>query len=156
MEVITILEVERRRRGLSATELARRMKVAKSTVSAIERQRREPSSTFKISAAAALGVDVRDLWPEFFALAREPGDDGLLRAGDKLIAYSSRTRARSAASHLGKLTGAGFSVRGPRPAEALAAEVGVFPGELRIALVLDPEAEALVDVARSLSGAPGR
>jgi transcriptional regulator with XRE-family HTH domain len=156
MSVITILEVERRRRGLSATELARRMQVAKSTISAIERRRRAPSSRFKARAAAVLGIDVGDLWPHFFTLVRDVGDQSRLRAGDKLIAFSSRCAARSVASDLRKLAGVAVTVRGPFPAEALAAEEEVFPSELTAHLVLDPQDDALIEIARWLNGERGR
>jgi transcriptional regulator with XRE-family HTH domain len=156
MSVITILELERRRRGLSATELARHMRVAKSTISAIERGRREPSPKFKAGAAAVLEVDVADLWPQFFTLTRDLGDQRRLRSGGKVVAFSSRRAARSAASQLGMLTGAAVSVRGPLSAEALASETGVFPGEVHTELVLDPQDDALAQIARSLREGTGR
>src|SRR5690349_16125286 len=63
-----VLELERRRQGLTSTELARRMGVPRPQVSEVERGHRRPNPSFRAKAATALGVSEQDLFPRYWFL----------------------------------------------------------------------------------------
>lgn len=129
---VSLMEWARRRQELSATQLADRMGVSRSSVSQVERGFQSPSAAFKRKAAEALGVAVEDLWPMHFVLVRSAASTTELHTTAGLIsAFTTQARARRAARGQER-------VAGPMPPDFFAAILGVSEAEVPGMLAIDP------------------
>jgi transcriptional regulator with XRE-family HTH domain len=144
--VISLLERERRRKGLTAAVLATRMGASPSTISQIERGRLAPTAELKKRAATALGVSVDALFPAFFVLcSRQPAGLLLVGVSGRVFAFGSKRRAEKAAKK------AAAEVHGPLPIAHIALLLGVTEIEAAESLLVDPAASG---ARTSLDGGP--
>lgn len=126
-----VLEAERRRRGLLATELADSMGISASAVTHVERGSRSASPAFRTKAAKALGLPVRQLFPEwFFACGDQNGSLSILARDGRPLAWTSK---REAAGYAG---GRDLCIRGPVGPDFFAGLLGVSEDQVREQLVL--------------------
>jgi transcriptional regulator with XRE-family HTH domain len=135
LKSIGLLEVERRRQGLSATELAKRMGVGRSSVSQVERGLRPPSGAFRGKAAKALGRRVDDLFPMWFIVC-DPhnGAFEVLVEDGRLLAWTSEEEASRYAQQRE------LQIRGPLGPDFLACLLAVSEDQVRENLgVVDKE-----------------
>jgi transcriptional regulator with XRE-family HTH domain len=101
---ISLLEQERRRRGLSNADLAEQMAVSHSSISQVERGLQRPSDSFKRKAAAVLDVSVEELWPTYFLVVESTLRGVGIRGVDgRLVAYTDQETAERAAAATGGL-----------------------------------------------------
>ena len=135
---ITLLERERRRHGLTATELAQRMGTSPSAVSQVERGRSVPSRGFKRRAASVLGTGIASLFPEFFALVSSDDQGLLLRGRDgNLLVFTTRGNAELARStFLGGKDGT-LRICGPVPLPHLSTLLDLAEDECQAQLCID-------------------
>ena len=158
---ISNLERQRRRRGLTATDLAARMGVSRSWLSQVERGWLAPSDTFKSKAAAALATAIEELFPEFiFLTVSDVTGVRLLTLGDRTLVFTTERLANAAVRRLGAALGT-VSRRGPAPLGFFATLYGVPEEEVVGSLQVNPpEIGALTgrtipaeeEVARARSG----
>lgn len=137
---IGILEVERRRRGLTATALAEQMGISRSALSQVERGAQRPSEPFKEKAAKALGLSVSKLWPEYWFLALvRPSGVSIWAAKGKTVVFTNKRRAArfaSAAPHQ-------LDVCGPAPPAFFALVHGLSEDQIPGELMVDPDPAAI-------------
>lgn len=135
--MISVLERERRRQGLTATDLAARMGVSASTLSQVERGRLLPTTEFKERTASALGVALDQLFPTYFVLVAE--DRGLRLAGSdgRAFVFNSKSAAKRAAKVLSA------RVEGPVPIGYIATLLGISEVEAVERVRLEPAAGEL-------------
>ena len=142
-----LLERERRRRGLSATELAKQMGVSRSTISQVERGSQQASHSFQEKAASALAVDANDLWPEWWVLVpTERASEALelLHATTgSIIAFTTERGAARAAATLRNRGVTELMPREPIGPTALAVLFGISEDETHERLAIDLPANAL-------------
>ncbi len=131
-----LLEVERRRRGLSATDLAESMGVSASAVTHVERGTRPASASFRTNVAKALGLRVQDLFPTWFIVCE--AQNGALRviASDgRPLAWTSEKEATAYAKKRN------LAVRGPLGPDFFASLLRVSADQVRGQLVLSSQEE---------------
>lgn len=147
------LEKARRDKGLTGTALARRMGIARSTVSEVERGVRTPTSEFKQRAAEALDTTAERLFPAFYIL-RADLSCGTLIPGNgwgRLFAFKEWNRAQAAAGKLG-----GLEVIGPIAPNLVALVVGTGQDQIESVMALDPVPEELSELSVSCAKRRGR
>ena len=158
---ISNLERRRRRRGLTATDLAARMGVSRSWLSKVERGWLAPSDTFKSKAAAALGTAIGELFPQYtFLTVSDAAGVRLLALRERTLVFSTERRANAAVRRLEAALGT-VTRRGPAPLGFFATLYGVPEEEVVGSLQIDPpEIGALTErtipaekeIARARSG----
>jgi transcriptional regulator with XRE-family HTH domain len=137
---VSQLERERRRRGLTATDLAELMGVSRSYLSRVEHGWLAPSAAFKQKASEALGTSVQELFPEFFFLSRADGAGvQVVGPGGRTLAFSTKRRATAAARQLSERLAAPLEVVGPAPLRFFALMHGVEEDEVLGWLEVDPD-----------------
>lgn len=113
MKAPGLLEIARRREGLTGTELAEKMGVPRTLLSEVERGHRIPTADFRAKAASALGVAEESLFPQYWFLTA-PNETGIRVCGVEGAprVYRSRQAAERAAKDLG-VDDSLLQVRGP-------------------------------------------
>lgn len=133
---ISLLERERRRRDLSATDLAKRMHVSRSAVTQVERAWIRPSEGFKKRAAVVLGVQVGDLFPELWFLTRgTSASTHVIGPDGRTLAFTSEAAAAEAARSIGGRC----EVLGPAPLAWFSLMHGEDEVDVLGRLTVDPE-----------------
>jgi transcriptional regulator with XRE-family HTH domain len=135
---LRLLELERRRQGLTGTELARKMKVSRGQVSEVERGHRRPGPDFRRKAARALRVPEEALWPVFYFFVRddEPGG-GILTKDARPVVFADHDQASRVAEE------AGWKLQGPVGLDFFAQLLGLEEEAARRSLLVDPPLEDL-------------
>ncbi len=137
---ISILERERRRRGLTALDLGERMGVSRSAVSQVERAWLRPSDAFKEKAAKALGLDVQRLFPALWFLTTESFlGTNLVGPDGRMLAFTSGEAAAEAARLISGCCERRVSALGPAPVAFFALMHGEDEDEVVGRLNVDPE-----------------
>lgn len=137
---VSKLEKERRRRGLTAADLADSMGVGRSDLSRVENGWLIPSPAFREKAAKALGLSPQELFPEYFFLAHsDRAGVHLVGVDGRTLAFSTKRRAAEAAAKLKKSLGRRPVLMGPAPLAFFALMRGVDTDEILSRLDVDPE-----------------
>lgn len=136
----SLLERERRRRDMTATDLAERMGVSRSAISQVERGWLRPSPSFKERAAEALGMDQRQLFPELWFLAEETKDaTRFVKSDGVTVAFSTEDAGDAAARALAAQDGTKVVALGPAPLTFFALARGLEEQDVLGQMLVDPK-----------------